>query len=63
MLLQKPKPKEPIVADDVDVEAEVAYLAKRHKISPAIIRELMRISGSTERSAIEREIAKGRSRR
>ena len=65
VLSQKPKSRtdEPTPANDVDVEAEVAYLAKRHKVSAAIVRELMRISGSTERAAIEREIEKGRSRR
>lgn len=45
------------------VEDEVAYLAKRHRISPAIVREIMRRTGSCERSAVEREIRKGMARR
>lgn len=44
-------------------EVEVAYLAKRHRISPAIVREIMRRAGSSERSAVEREIRKGMMRR
>lgn len=44
-------------------EEEVAYLAKRHRISPAIVREIMRRIGSGERSAVEREIRKGQARR
>jgi hypothetical protein len=44
-------------------EEEVAYLAKRHRISPAIVREIMRRVGSSERSAVEREIRKGLARR
>lgn len=45
------------------VEAEVAYLVKRHRVSPAIVREIMRRIGSSERSAVEREIRKGMMRR
>lgn len=48
---------------DAAVDEEVALLAKRHRISPAIVREIMRRSGMTERSQIEREIAKGKARR
>jgi Mor family transcriptional regulator len=44
-------------------EAEVAYLAKRHRVSPAIVREIIRRTGSSERGAIEREIEKGKARR
>jgi hypothetical protein len=44
-------------------EQEVAYLAKRHRISPAIVREIVRRIGSVERSAVEREIRKGMMRR
>lgn len=44
-------------------EQEVAYLAKRHRISPAIVREIVRRIGSGERSAVEREIRKGMMRR
>ena len=45
------------------VEDEVAYLAKRHRVTPAIVREIMRRAGSTERGAVEREIQKGKARR
>ena len=44
-------------------EEEVAYLAKRHRVLPAIVREIMRRSGTTERAAVEREIQKGKARR
>lgn len=44
-------------------EEEVAYLSKRHRVSPAIVREIMRRIGTTERSAVEREIRKGMARR
>ena len=44
-------------------DVEVAYLAKRHRVSPAIVREIMRRTGSHERAAIEREIQKGKARR
>ena len=44
-------------------EEDVAYLAKRHRVSPAIVREIMRRTGSSERGAVEREIQKGKARR
>jgi hypothetical protein len=47
----------------IKTEEEAAYLAKRHRISPAIVREIMRQIGSSERSAIEREIQRGKARR
>ena len=52
----------------VGVEGEIAYLAKRHRVTPAIVREIMRRSGASERAAIERaaierEIRKGKARR
>ena len=47
----------------VGVEDEIAYLAKRHRVTPAIVREIMRRSGASERAAIEREIQKGKARR
>jgi Mor family transcriptional regulator len=49
--------------DIVIDEEEVAYLAKRHRVSPAIVREIIRRSGSSERGAIERDIEKGKARR
>lgn len=55
----KPGAAQPAAPD----EDEVAYLAKRHRISPAIVREIMRRIGSSERSAVEREIRKGLARR
>ena len=45
------------------IDDEIAYIAKRHRVSPAIVREIVRRSGATERAAIEREIAKGKARR
>jgi hypothetical protein len=45
------------------LEEEIAYISKRHRVSPAIVREIIRRSGATERSAIEREIQKGKARR
>jgi len=51
-----------IAANEVD-EDEIAYLAKRHRVSPAIVREIIRRTGSSERAAIERDIAKGKARR
>ena len=53
-------------ADPIDAARaaeEVAYLAKRHRVSAAVVREIIRRVGSTERAAIEREIAKGKARR
>jgi len=46
-----------------EIEAEVDYLARRHRVSPAVVREIIRSTGSHERSAIEREIRKGMMRR
>jgi hypothetical protein len=57
----KPKPADPVV--EVQNEEEVAYLSKRHRVSPAIVREIIRRIGSSERSAVEREIRKGMMRR
>lgn len=51
------------VIDAGKVEDEIAYLAKRHRVSPAIVREIMRRSGAVERTAIEREIERGKARR
>jgi hypothetical protein len=48
---------------EASIEDDIAYLAKRHRVSPAIVREIIRRSGATERSSIEREIAKGKARR
>jgi hypothetical protein len=50
-------------AEAARIEEEVAYLAKRHRISPAIVREIIRRIGSHERTAVEREIRKGMARR
>jgi hypothetical protein len=44
-------------------EEEVAYLARRHRVSPAVVREIVRRIGSSERAAVEREIRKGMTRR
>jgi hypothetical protein len=48
---------------DPALEEEVAYLAKRHRVTPAIVREIIRRAGSSERGAVEREIQKGKARR
>jgi hypothetical protein len=48
---------------EASIEDDIAYLAKRHRVSPAIVREIIRRSGATERSSIEREIEKGKARR
>lgn len=44
-------------------ETEVADIAKRHRLSVAIVTEIVRRVGTGERSAIEREIKKGMARR
>ncbi|MDJ0389159.1 hypothetical protein QMO56_13635 [Roseomonas sp. E05] len=48
---------------DARIAEEVTYLSKRHRVSPAIVREIIRRIGSSERSAVEREIRKGMMRR
>ncbi|MCR0982854.1 hypothetical protein [Roseomonas populi] len=54
----------PTPAETEALEETIAYLAKRHRVSQAIVREIARKLGSSpERSAIEREIARGKSRR
>ncbi|WP_424134679.1 hypothetical protein [Roseomonas chloroacetimidivorans] len=56
----------PDVVEKVGHEATedlIAQLAKRHRISTAIVAEIVRKLGSAERSAIEREIQRGKSRR
>jgi hypothetical protein len=53
---------DPVTKSESEIDEEVAMLAKRHRVSPATVRE-MRRSGATERAAIEREIAKGKARR
>jgi len=44
-------------------EDDIAYLAKRYRVTPAIVREIIRRTGSSERGAVEREIQKGKARR
>jgi hypothetical protein len=53
----------PTAAQMASEEEEIAYLAKRHRISPAIVREIVRRIGNCERAAVEREIKKGMMRR
>ncbi|WP_207541142.1 hypothetical protein [Sabulicella rubraurantiaca] len=48
---------------DAQVNEDVAQIAKRHRISAAIVREIMKRSGTTDRAVIEREITKGKARR
>ena len=58
------KPKADAQADNQPAtEDDIAYLAKRHRVSPAIVREIIRASGANTRGAIEREIARGKARR
>jgi hypothetical protein len=59
--LSKVESADPISADKH--EEEIAYLAKRHRLTPAIVREIVRRLGSSERAAVEREIKKGMARR
>ena len=54
---------ETAAVDAAKLEQEIAYLSKRHRVSPAIVREIIRRSGASERAAIEREIQKGKARR
>ena len=57
----KPAAVDPAAAQKI--EDEIAYLAKLHRVSPAIVREIVRQTGSIERSTIEREISRGKARR
>lgn len=50
-------------ATEIGSREEVAYLSKRHRVSPAIVQEIIRRIGSSERAAVEREIRKGLMRR
>ncbi len=63
MVQSKTKPEAADPAAEAGAEEEVAYLSKRHRVSPAIVREIIRRSGATERAAIEREIQRGKARR
>ena len=45
------------------LEEDIAYLAKRHGVTPAIVKEIVRRLGSSERAAVEREIKRGRGKR
>ncbi|MBS7809696.1 hypothetical protein [Roseococcus pinisoli] len=57
----KAAPKAP--APVMLAEEEIAEIAKRHRLSAAIVMEIVRRVGTGERSAIEREIKKGLARR
>ena len=50
-------------AAEAKTEEQVAYLSKRHRVSPAIVREIIKRIGSSERAAVEREIGRGMARR
>ena len=63
MAQSKSKAENVVPTAAAGAEEEIAYLAKRHRVSPAIVREIIRRSGASERSAIEREIQKGKARR
>lgn len=53
------RPSEPVTLD----AAEIQEIAKRHRLSVAIVTEIVRRVGTGERAAIEREIKKGMARR
>lgn len=63
MAQSKAKAETVVPTVGTEVETEIAYLAKRHRVTPAIVREIMRRVGSIERAAVEREIQKGKARR
>ena len=63
MAQSKAKAENVVPTAAVGVEDEIAYLAKRHRVTPAIVREIIRRSGASERASIEREIQKGKARR
>jgi hypothetical protein len=44
-------------------QEEIASLAERHRVSPAVVRETIGRAGTSERAAVEREIQKGKARR
>ncbi|TCH98530.1 hypothetical protein EJV46_08060 [Roseococcus sp. SYP-B2431] len=54
-----PKAPEPVMLDP----NELQDIAKRHRLSVAIVTEIVRRVGTGERAAIEREIKKGMARR
>ncbi|MFC0408254.1 hypothetical protein [Roseomonas elaeocarpi] len=61
----KPRSKpdaEPATSPE-EFEETVAYLAKRHKVSAAIVREIARRAETTDRSALARAIERDKSRR
>ncbi len=60
MAQSKAKAENVVPAAAVAVEDEIAYLAKRHRVTPAIVREIMRRARLTERAAVKREIQKGK---
>ncbi|ONG58899.1 hypothetical protein BKE38_01470 [Pseudoroseomonas deserti] len=63
MLAKDSKPAPAAAQSQAVDEAEIDYLARRHRVSPAVVREIIRRTGSAERSAVEREIRKGMMRR
>ena len=63
MAQSKPKVEGTDPADTLSSEEEIPALAKRHRVSAAIVREIIRRTGSSERAAVEREIRKGKARR
>jgi hypothetical protein len=57
------KTKPALASEAADPKQEIAYVAKRHRVSLAIIRGIIRRSAAPERGAIERAIARGKARR
>ncbi|WP_458095699.1 hypothetical protein [Roseomonas sp. WA12] len=63
MAQSKTKSEAAGAAEPAGLEETIAYLAKRHKVSQAIVREIARKLGSADRIAIERDIERGKARR
>lgn len=63
MAQNRPKPENADPTAAAKAEEEIAYLAKRHHVTPAIVREIVRRIGSSERGAVQREIERGKARR
>ena len=63
MAASKPNVESTDPAAVAKADEEIAYLAKRHRVTPAVVREIVRRLGSRERGAVQREIEKGKARR
>ena len=63
MAQSRPKAENADPVATAKLEEDIAYLAKRHRVTPAIVREIVRHLGSSERGAVEREIKRDKARR